>query len=137
MADLQSLCPADVARVAGGMGGLVRVRVCHSSSLMAQCCGGRQQEAATALWQHTLVCTSWAAQTPNRGLSWDCSSGDLLFVLIPVTMGLSQYWCFCHKRGRGIQVIISPRTDGFTFVGDEHALLEISLKHLLSVCCKV
>lgn len=113
------------------------VRASHSSSSMAQCCGGRQQEAATALRQCTLGCTSGTSQTPKKGLSWDCSSGDLLFVLIPVTMGLSGYWCFCHKKERGLRVTTSLRTDGFMLVGDEHALLEISLRHLLSVCCKV
>lgn len=107
------------------------------SSLIAQCCGGRQQEPATVLWQRTLGCTSGTAQTPKRNLSWHCSSGDFLFVLITVTMGLSGCWCFCHKKGRGLQVTINPRTDGLTFAGDERALLEISLRLLFSVCCKV
>lgn len=113
------------------------VRASHSSGLMAQCCGGRQQETDTALWQFTLQCTSGTAQTPKRDISWHFCSGYLMFVLISVTIGLSGYWCFCHKKGRVLQVTINCRTDGLTFMGDEHALLAVSLRHLFSVCCKV
>lgn len=113
------------------------VRAGHSPSFMAQCCGGRQQEPPPALWQRTLGCTLGTAQTPTWDFSWHCSSRDLLFVLIPVTMGLSGYWCFCHKKGRVLQVTLNPRTDGLTFAGGERAQLEVSLRHLFSVCCKV
>lgn len=75
-----------------------------------------------------LGCASGAAQTPEEDLSWDCCSGDLPFVLIPVTTGLSGYQRACkQKRERGLQVTIDSGADGFVLVGDEHTLLEISL----------
>lgn len=135
VADLQCLCPADVVKVAGGMGvskGQSQLFL-DGTVLWGQAAGGCHCLAAVYFG---VYFRNFSDSQKGR-LSWDCSSGDLLFVLIPVTMGLSGYWCFCHKKERGLQVTTSPRTDGFMFVGDEHALLEISLRHLLSVCCKV